>query len=94
MVSFVKENMSTHPITLNAFALNLLFERICFSNIQTTCIYNDTDLHKENVEYLKKELNSKDELIKPLIDTQNVILETIRKSKRNEKKDICKLNQV
>ena len=33
---------------------------------------------------MKKELNSKDELIKSLVDTQTAILETIGKSKRNE----------
>ena len=47
---------------------------------------SNTDLLKENVEYLKKELNSKDELIKSLVDTQTAILETIGKSKRNEEK--------
>ena len=47
---------------------------------------SNTDLLKENVEYLKKELNSKDELIKSLVNTQTVILETIGKSKRNEEK--------
>ena len=35
---------------------------------------------------MKKELNSKDELIKSLIDTQTAILATIEKSKRNEEK--------
>ena len=35
---------------------------------------------------MKKELNSKDELIKSLVDTQTAILETIGKSKRNEEK--------
>ena len=38
------------------------------------------------MEYLKKELNSKDELIKSLTDTQTAILDTIGKSKRNEEK--------
>ena len=47
---------------------------------------SNTDLLKENVEYLKKELNSKDELIKSLFDTQTAILDTIEKSKRNEEK--------
>ena len=35
---------------------------------------------------MKKELNSKNELIKSLIDTQTAILDTIGKSKRNEEK--------
>ena len=35
---------------------------------------------------MKKELNSKDKLIKPLSDTQTAILDTIEKSKRNEEK--------
>ena len=35
---------------------------------------------------MKKELNSKDELIQSLTDTQIAILETIGKSKRNEEK--------
>ena len=47
---------------------------------------SNTDLLIENVEYLKKELNSKDELIKFLVDIQTAILETIGKSKRNEEK--------
>ena len=47
---------------------------------------SNTDLLKENVEHLKKELNSKDELIKSLIDTQTPILDTIGKSKRNKEK--------
>ena len=47
---------------------------------------SNTDLLMENVEHLKKELNSKDELIKSLVDTQTAILETIGKSKRNEEK--------
>ena len=55
---------------------------------------SNTYLLKENVEYLTKEPNTKDKLIKSLIDTQTAILETIEKSTRNKKKDICKLNQV
>ena len=47
---------------------------------------SNTNLLKENVEYLKKELNSKDELIKTLVDTHTAIIETIGKSKRNEEK--------
>ena len=38
------------------------------------------------MEYLKKELNFKDELITCLVDTQTAILETAGKSKRNEDK--------
>ena len=38
------------------------------------------------MEHLKKELNSKDELIKSLINTQTAVLDTIGKSKRNEEK--------
>ena len=49
---------------------------------------SNNDLLKENVEYLKKQLNSKDELIKFLIDTQTAILDVIGKSKRNKKKMI------
>ena len=47
---------------------------------------SNTDLLKENVEYLKKELNSKDQLLKSLIDTQTAILDTIGKSKRDKGK--------
>ena len=47
---------------------------------------NNTDLVKENVEYLKKELNSKNELIKYLINTQTAILDTIGESKWSEEK--------
>ena len=36
---------------------------------------------------MKKEPNSKNELIKSLIDIQTAILDTIGKSKRNEEKD-------
>ena len=35
---------------------------------------------------MRKELNTKDELTKSLVDTQTAILETIEKSKRNEEK--------
>ena len=49
---------------------------------------SNNDLLKENVEYLKKQLNSKDELIKFLIDTQTAILDVIGKSKRNKKEMI------
>ena len=35
---------------------------------------------------MRKELNTKDELIKSLVDTQTARLETIGKSKRNEEK--------
>ena len=35
---------------------------------------------------MRKEKNSKDELIKSLVDTQTTILKTIRKSIRNEEK--------
>ena len=38
------------------------------------------------MEYLKKELNSKDELIKSLINTQTAVLDTTGKSKRNKEK--------
>ena len=44
---------------------------------------SSTDLLKENVECLKKKLNSKDKLIRSLIDTETAILDTIGKSKRN-----------
>ena len=47
---------------------------------------SNTNLLKENVEYLKKEMNSKDELIKSVVDTQTAIIETIGKSKRNAEK--------
>ena len=55
---------------------------------------SNTYLLKENVEYLTKEPNTKDKLIKSLIDTQTAIQETKQKFTRNKKKDICKLNQV
>ena len=38
---------------------------------------SNSDLLKDNVEYLKKELNCNDELIKSLIDTQTEILDTV-----------------
>ena len=38
---------------------------------------SNSDLLKGNVEYLKKELNCNDELIKSLIDTQTEILDTV-----------------
>ena len=47
---------------------------------------SNTNLLKENVEYLMKEMNSKDELIKSVVDTQTAIIETIGRSKRNAEK--------
>ena len=38
---------------------------------------SNSDLLKDDVEYLKKELNCNDELIKSLIDTQTEILDTV-----------------
>ena len=38
-------------------------------------------LLNENIELLKNELKSKDEMIKSLIDTQTLVLETVKNSK-------------
>ena len=46
----------------------------------------NTDLLKENAKYLKKERNSKGEIIKLLIDTLTTILYTVGKSKINKDK--------
>ena len=46
--------------------------------------------NKDMVEYLKKKLNSKVDLIKFLFDTQKV-LDTIRNSKRNKEKGHLKV---
>ena len=74
-ISIIDEKLNTFSDTLNHVLKNLEVSQ-----------NSNTDLLKENVEYLKKELNSKDELIKSLADTQTAILETIGKSKRNEEK--------
>ena len=37
----------------------------------------------ENIEFLKNELKSKDEMIKSLIETQTLVLETVKNSKAN-----------
>ena len=39
-------------------------------------------LLNENIELLKNELKSKDEMIKPLIDTQTLVLETVKKTQK------------
>ena len=69
-----------HTLRLNTFSeiLNHVLKKLEVSQ------NSNTDLLKQNVEYLKKELNSKDELIKSIVDTQTAILEAIGKSKRNE----------
>ena len=71
----ITEILNTFADTLNHVLKNLEVSQ-----------YGNTDLLKENIEYLKKELNSKDKLIKPLIDTQTAIVDTIGKSKRNIEK--------
>ena len=71
-ISIIDKRLNTFSDTLNHVLKNL--------NVSHN---SNTDLLKQNVEYLKKELGSKDELIKSLVDTQT-ILETIGKSKRNE----------
>ena len=40
-------------------------------------------LLNENIEFLKSELKSKDEMIKSLIETQTLVLETLKNSKAN-----------
>ena len=40
-------------------------------------------LLNENIEFLKNELKSKDEMIKSLIETQTLVLETVKNSKAN-----------
>ena len=74
-ISIIDKRLNTFSDTLNHV----------FKNLEVSQNSN-TNLFKENVEYLKKELNAKDELIKSLVDTQTAILETIGKSKRNEEK--------
>ena len=74
-ISIFDKRLNTFSDTLNHLLKNLEVSQ-----------NSNTDLLKENVEYLKKELNSKDELIKSLTDTQATILDTIGKAKRNEEK--------
>ena len=74
-ISRTDKRLNTFSETLNHVLKNLEISQS-----------SNTGLLQENVEYLKKELNSKDELIKSLIDTQTAILDTIGKSKRNEQK--------
>ena len=40
-------------------------------------------LLNENIEFLKNELKSKDEMIKSLTETQTLVLETVKNSKAN-----------
>ena len=42
-------------------------------------------LLNENIEFLKNELKPKDEMIKSLIETQTLVLETVKNSKANPK---------
>ena len=72
-ISIIDKRLNTFSDTINHVLKNLEVSQ-----------NGNTDLLKENAEYLKKELNSKDELIKSLVDTQTAILEKIGKSKRNE----------
>ena len=74
-ISINDKRLNTFSDTLNHVLKNLEVSQI-----------SNTDLLKKSVKYLKKELNSKDELIKSLIDTQRAILDTIGKSKRKEEK--------
>ena len=50
-----------------------------FDTIQKDCSL----LLNENIEFLKYELKSKDEMIKSLIETQTLVLETVKNSKAN-----------
>ena len=74
-ISIIDKRLNSFSDTLNHILKNLEVGQ-----------NSNTDLLKENVEYLMKELNSKDELIKSLVDTRTSILETIGKSKRNKEK--------
>ena len=74
-ISIIDKRLNTFSDTLNHV----------FKNLEVSQNSN-TNLLKENVEYLKKELNSKDELIKSLVDTQTTILQAIGKSKKDEEK--------
>ena len=67
--------------------LNILSDTLnhIFKNLKVSQNSN-INLLKENVEYFKKELNSKDKLIRSFIDTQTAILDTIGKSKTNKEK--------
>ena len=71
-MSIIDERFHTFSDSLNHFLKNLEVTQ-----------NSSTDLLKENVECLKKKLNSKDKLIRSLIDTKTAILDTIGKSKRN-----------
>ena len=44
---------------------------------------NHTSILGEDIEFLKNELKSKDEMIKSLIETQTLVLETVKNSKTN-----------
>ena len=72
-ISIIDKRLNTFSETLNHVLKNLEVSQ-----------NSNTDLIQENVEYLKKELNSKNELITSLVDTQTAILETIGKFKTNE----------
>ena len=46
---------------------------------------NHTSILGEDNEFLKNELKSKDEMIKSLIETQTLVLETVKNSKTQHK---------
>ena len=74
-ISIIDKRLNTFSDTLNHVLKNLEISQ-----------NSNTDLLKENVKYFKKELNSKNELIKSLIDTQIAILDTMEKPKGSKEK--------
>ena len=53
------------------------------SKIYDTIQKDRSLLLNENIEFLKNELKSKDEMIKSVIETQTLVLETVKRSKAN-----------
>ena len=64
--------------------INLVFEIMNQLSKMFDTIQKDRSvLLNENIEFLKNELKSKVKMIKSLIDTQNLVLETVKNSKAN-----------
>ena len=76
-ISIIDKRLNTFSDTLNHVLKNLEVSQS-----------SNTDLLKDNVEYLKKELNSKYELIKSLIDTQDCNTRHGKKIQKKRRKRI------
>ena len=53
-------------------------------NAQQESVNKNVELLEQNISYLQKELNSKNETIKPLLEAQSALIESLNKSTVNE----------